>query len=155
MSATRLNPTVRGYNDGQAYIRYFRPQKAAKEYDESEEGIMMLAAAAGAIHRLPKTILICRKRLEGYMKHLYRVPDSGKYVKKEFVRIGEGSIMYSIGHHRFLEMARAAGAVYKLGDSEGSTILISLEIFDQYMEQFRKKPVPMKHPLFGSREGVE
>ena len=25
---------------------------------------------------------------------------------------------YSIGHHRFIEMARAAGAVYKIGEKK-------------------------------------
>ena len=71
-----------------------------------------------------------------------------KYVEKKYVRIGEGSITYSIGHHRFIEMARAAGAVYKIGDSQGGTVLINLEIFDEYMEQFREEPMPMKHPLW-------
>lgn len=33
------------------------------------------------------------------------------------MRIGEGSMTYSIGHHRFIEMARAAGAVYKIGEA--------------------------------------
>jgi hypothetical protein len=40
------------------------------------------------------------------MKHLYKVPNTNKYVQKKFVRIGEGSIMYSIGRHRFVELAR-------------------------------------------------
>ena len=46
------------------------------------------------------------------------------------MRIGEGSMTYSIGHHRFIEMARAAGAVYKIGEAKGNTILINLEVFD-------------------------
>lgn len=57
---------------------------------------------------------------------------------------------YSIGHHRFIEMARAAraaGAVYKIGTAKGNTILINLEVFDEYMEQFREPPTKMKHPL--------
>ena len=49
--------------------------------------------------------------------------------------------------HRFIEMARAAGAVYKIGTAKGNTILINLEIFDDYMEQFREPPTEMKHPL--------
>ena len=61
--------------------------------------------------------------------------------------IGEGSMTYSIGHHRFIEMARAAGAVYKIGEAKGNTILINLEVFDEYMEQFREPPTEMKHPL--------
>lgn len=72
---------------------------------------------------------------------------SNKIVEKKFVRIGEGSMTYSIGHHRFIEMARAAGAVYKIGEAKGNTILINLEVFDEYMEQFREPPTEMKHPL--------
>ena len=78
------------------------------------------------------------------MKHLYKIPGTNKYVQKKYVRIGEGSIMYSIGRHRFVEMARAAGAVYKMS---GGTVLVSLDIFDEYMEEFREQPIPMKNPL--------
>ena len=81
------------------------------------------------------------------MKHSARVPSSNKIVEKKFVRIGEGSMTYSIGHHRFIEMARAAGAVYKIGEAKGNTILINLEVFDEYMEQFREPPTEMKHSL--------
>lgn len=75
--------------------------------------------------------------MEKFMKHLYRVPESNKLVQKKYVRIGEGSVTYSIGRHPFVEMARAAGAVYKLGDAKGGTVLVNLELFDEYMEQFR------------------
>ena len=40
-----------------------------------------------------------------FMKHFARVPSSNKIVEKKFVRIGEASMTYSIGHHRFIEMA--------------------------------------------------
>jgi len=79
------------------------------------------------------------------MKHLYKIPSTNKYVQKKYVRIGEGSIMYSIGRHRFVEMARAAGDVYKMS---GGTVLVSLDIFDEYMKQFREEPIPMKNPLW-------
>lgn len=87
------------------------------------------------------------------MKHLYKVPNTSKYVQKKYVRIGEGSITYSIGHHRFIEMARAAGAVYKIGEGTGGTVLINLDIFDEYMEQFREAAVSLKHPLFDATKG--
>ena len=90
-----------------------------------------------------------------FMKHLYKVPGTNKQVVKKFVRIGEGSIIYSIGHHRFIEMARAAGATYKINEGTGGTVLINLEVFDEYMEQFRQNPVPMKHPLFVEMEEGE
>lgn len=107
-----------------------------------------LAIAAGALYRLPRTELIHQERLEEYMKHLYRVPGTNKQVIKKFVRIGEGSIIYGIGCHRFIEMARAAGATYKINEATGGMVLVNLELFDEYMEQFRQEPVPMKHPLF-------
>ena len=94
-----------------------------------------------------KIILVHKERLMKFMKHFARVPSSNKIVEKKFVRIGEASKTYSIGHHRFIEMARAAGAVYKIGTAKGNTILINLEIFDDYMEQFREPPTEMKHPL--------
>ena len=86
------------------------------------------------------------------MKHLYKVHGTNKLVHKKYVRIGEGSISYSIGHHRFIEMARAAGAVYKINEGTGGTVLINLELFDDYMEQFREKAVPMKNPLWKESE---
>ena len=82
------------------------------------------------------------------MKHLFKVPGTKKYVQKKYVRIGEGSITYSIGKHRFVEMARAAGAVYKISEGTGGTVLINLDIFDEYMEQFRQEVVQMKNPLW-------
>ena len=30
----------------------------------------------------------------------------------------------------------------------GGTVLVSLDIFDEYMEQFREKTVAMKNPLW-------
>ena len=95
------------------------------------------------------------ERMKEFMKHLYKVPGTNKMVQKKFVRIGEGSITYSIGHHRFIEMARAAGAVYKLSDAQGGTVLINLEIFDEYMEQFHEPAVEMKHPLWKPAEKGE
>lgn len=50
---------------------------------------------------------------------------------------------------------RAAGATYKINEGTGGTVLINLEIFDEYMEQFRQAPVPMKNPLFGTKRGGE
>lgn len=127
--------------------RYIRSKSAVELVNRSEEDAITLVYAAHAVYKLPRTFLIHKGKLEDYMKHLYKVPNTGKYVKKQFVRIGEGSMIYSIGHHRFIEMARAAGAVYKLGDAGGSTVLINLELFDAYMEQFRQEPKPLKDKL--------
>ena len=147
--ANKLHMTIRSYlTDTNISKRYIRPKEAAEIFEVSEETVKELALAAGAIHQLSKITIICKKRLEEFMKHLYKVPGTSKQVVKKYVRIGEGSIIYSIGHHRFIEMARAAGAVYKINEGQGGTVLINLEIFDEYMEQFREAPVEMKNPLW-------
>ena len=66
-----------------------------------------------------------------YESYGEEVPGTNKYVKKIFVRAGEGSILYSIGRNRFIDMARDAGAVYKLSDG---IVLIHLDTFDEYGE---------------------
>ncbi len=129
-------------------IRYLREETAADIFGLLYSTVLYFAQAAGAVYHLPKITLIHRKKMEEYMNHLHKVPNTGKYVQKKFVRIGEGSITYSIGHHRFIEMARAAGAVYKINEGTGGTVLVNLEIFDEYMEQFREEPREMKNPLW-------
>lgn len=150
--ANKLNTTIRDYlSESNISKRYIRPEEAADIFGLTEQTLMELALAAGAIYKLPRITLIYQKRLEEFMKHIYKVPGTSKQVVKKYVRIGEGSIIYSIGHHRFIEMARAAGAVYKINESQGGTVLINLEIFDEYMEQFREAPVEMKNPLWKAK----
>ena len=132
--------------------KFARPDEAAAILEISRERVLLLASAAGAICQLPEITLINMKKVEDYMKHLYKIPGTERYVKKLYVRIGEGSVLYSIGRHRFIEMARAAGAVYKLNEDKGGMVLINLEIFDEYMEQFRQEPTEMKHPLWGKED---
>ena len=149
----KLKPSIRSYiHDDNIYKRYLRPAEASKIFGIDESNVIQFASAAGAIYQLPRILLICNQRLEEYMKHHYKVPGTNKLVHKKYVRIGEGSIIYSIGHHRFIEMARAAGAVYKINEGTGGTVLINLEIFDDYMEQFREIAVPMKNPLWKESE---
>ena len=140
-------------NGSRSYIsiKYIRVDALAKQYEIDAEDAKALAIASGALYKLPRTELVHKERFDEYMKHLYKVPGTKKQVIKKFVRIGEGSIIYGIGHHRFIEMARAAGATYKINEGTGGTVLINLEIFDEYMEQFRQKPVPMKHPLYSAK----
>ena len=142
----KLITSVRAYINNESICkRYIRPKEVAERLGKPEEEVLNLASTAGAICQLPVITLISCKKLEDYMKHLYKISGTNKYVQKKYVRIGEGSIIYSIGRHRFVEMARAAGAVYKVN---GGTVLVSLDIFDEYMEQFREKPVAMKNPLW-------
>lgn len=145
-------PTQLLINQKGSYIskRYIRVDEVAKLYQLDMDDTRHLAIAAGALYKLPRIELIHKERFDNFMKHLYKVPRTNKQVIKKFVRIGEGSIIYGIGHHRFIEMARAAGATYKINEGTGGTVLINLEIFDEYMEQFRQNPIPMKHPLFES-----
>lgn len=142
-----LSGSVRDYRQESAKQRFLRVDEAKALLSVTQDETMEIALAAGARYQLAKITLIHKERLLKYMRHFTRVPSSNKIVEKKFVRIGEGSMTYSIGHHRFIEMARAAGAVYKIGTAKGNTILINLELFDEYMEQFREPPVEMKHPL--------
>ena len=115
---------------------------------------VVVSADASNHCRAPQvTVCPLSSKLKDNKVHLYKVPNTSKYVQKKYVRIGEGSITYSIGHHRFIEMARAAGAVYKINEGTGGTVLINIDIFDEYMEQFREEAIPMKHPLFGPAKG--
>lgn len=140
-----LHQTVRDYlSDENINKRLLKETEAAEFFSMNIEDLRMFASAAGAVYRFSRMILVNKNRLEAYMKHIYKVPNTGKYVQKKMVRVGEGSIIYSIGHHRFIEMARAAGAVYKINGS----VFISLEAFDEYIEQFREEKVPMKNPLW-------
>ena len=63
-------------------------------------------------------------------------------VTKKYVNAMEGQAMYSISKSRFMEMAKSAGAIYKVGKSA----LVNTEIFEEYLEQYREpsKPLP-KH----------
>lgn len=143
-----LSGSVSAYRNETIRKRYIRVDDAMSMLDVSKEEALEIALAAGARYQLAKITLIHKERLMEFMKHFTRVPSSNKIVEKKFVRIGEGSMTYSIGHHRFIEMARAAGAVYKIGTAKGNTILINLEVFDEYMEQFREPATKMKHPMY-------
>jgi hypothetical protein len=149
-----LQTSIRAYTADDIQIkRFLRVDEARQRFQLEEEVLLVVALSADALYRLPRTVLIHQKKMEDFMKHLYKVPNTSKYVQKKYVRIGEGSITYSIGHHRFIEMARAAGAVYKINEGTGGTVLINLELFDEFMEQFREEAVPLKHPLFVPAKG--
>jgi hypothetical protein len=153
MMANKLPPTVRAYMSGSNISkRYIRVDELAEAYKIETSDAEQIAIAAGALYRLTRITLIHKERFDDFMKHIYKVPGTNKQVVKKFVRIGEGSVIYSIGHHRFIEMARAAGATYKINEGTGGTVLINLEVFDEYMEQFRQAPIPLKQPLFGQEK---
>ncbi|MFQ9509643.1 MAG: DUF6462 family protein [Lachnospiraceae bacterium] len=150
----KLEESIRYYGLGDKQTRrYLRVEEAKQLFHLAEEVLLSVALSVDALYQLPRTTLIHQKKMEDFMKHLYKVPNTSKYVQKKYVSIGEGSITYSIGHHRFIEMARAAGAVYKINEGTGGTVLINLDIFDEYMEQFREDAISMKHPLFAPAKG--
>lgn len=53
--------------------------------------------------------------------------------RKKFVTIEEGAALYSIGIHRFRNIAHDAKATYHIG----RTVLVNVEIVDEYMEIFK------------------
>ena len=151
---TQLQPDVRAYlHGGEVIKRYIRVEEVAHEYGFSVEETEYIAKAASSLYKLSRIHLVKKERFDEFMKHIYKVPGTNKQIIKKFARIGEASIIYSIGRHRFIELARAAGATYKINEGTGGTVLVNLEIFDNYMEQFRQPVRPLKEPLYGQEEG--
>ena len=56
-----------------------------------------------------------------------------KEKKKKFVRYQEGADIYSMSVRKFQDLAKDAGAIYKVG----KMALVNCEIFDQYMETLK------------------
>lgn len=145
---TQLQPDVRAYlHGGEVIKRYIRVEEVAHEYGFSVEETEYIAKAASSLYKLTRIHLVKKERFDEFMKHIYKVPGTNKQIIKKFARIGEASIIYSIGRHRFIELARAAGATYKINEGTGGTVLVNLEIFDNYMEQFRQPVRPLKEVL--------
>lgn len=110
--AVILSP--RGNEASNMMKRFVRYEEAAQYFGIDETLIVAYAKAAGAVYQLSKIRLIKIEPLEDYMKHLTKVGRSSKLIQRKFVRVGEGTLIYNIGRNRFIEMARAAGAVYKM-----------------------------------------
>lgn len=122
-----LSGSVSAYRKEIVKPRFIRIDEVMALLDVTRDEAMDIALAAGARYQLAKIILVHKERLMKFMKHFARVPSSNKIVEKKFVRIGEASMTYSIGHHRFIEMARAAGAVYKIGTAKGKAVLAPMK----------------------------
>lgn len=56
-----------------------------------------------------------------------------KHNDKKFVRYKEGAELYSMSQSKFEELAKEAGAVYKLN----KIVLVNCEILNKYLETFR------------------
>ncbi|MDO5018788.1 MAG: DUF6462 family protein [Lagierella massiliensis] len=55
---------------------------------------------------------------------------------KRFVRYKEGAELYSMCQTKFEEIAKEAGAIYKLN----KLVLVNCDILDDYLETFRMIP---------------
>ena len=54
----------------------------------------------------------------------------------KFVRYKEGAEIYSMSLHKFMDVAKDAGAVYKVNN----LCLVNVELLDQYQETFKLLP---------------
>lgn len=54
--------------------------------------------------------------------------------RKKFVRYAEGAQLYSMGLHTFQNLAKDAGAIYRIK----RVVLVNLDIIDEYLEAFRE-----------------
>ena len=95
---TQLQPDVRAYlHGGEVIKRYIRVEEVAHEYGFSVEETEYIAKAASSLYKLTRIHLVKKERFDEFMKHIYKVPGTNKQIIKKFARIGEASIIYSIG----------------------------------------------------------
>ena len=97
-----LSGSVSAYRKEIVKPRFIRIDEVMALLDVTRDEAMDIALAAGARYQLAKIILVHKERLMKFMKHFARVPSSNKIVEKKFVRIGEASMTYSIGHGSIL-----------------------------------------------------
>ncbi len=57
-----------------------------------------------------------------------------QYGRKKYVRYDEGANIYSMGLHSFQNLAKDAGAVYKIK----GVVLVNTQVVDEYLETFRE-----------------
>ena len=68
------------------------------------------------------------------------VPEMEKmlqYGRKKFVRYDEGAKIYSMGLHTFQDLAKEAGAIYRIK----RVVLVNTDIIDEYLENFKEEQV--------------
>mgnify|MGYP003562419853 FL=1 len=71
-------------------------------------------------------------RKENRMEHTKAYQEFKKNGNTKFVRYSEGAEMYHMSVSKFMQMAKDAKAIYKLGQ----LVLVNLKIFDEYIETF-------------------
>ena len=66
------------------------------------------------------------------------VPEMEKmlqYGRKKFVRYDEGAKIYSMGLHTFQDLAKEAGAIYRIK----RVVLVNTDIIDAFLENFKEE----------------
>lgn len=66
-------------------------------------------------------------------KEVKNLEDKIKNGQKKFVRYEEGAMIYSLGLNSFKQLARDAGAVYRVK----RCVLVNVCQIDEYLEAFR------------------
>ena len=73
---------------------------------------------------------MAHKRAE--VPELEKMLQSGR---KNLVRYDEGAKLYSMGLHTFQNLAKDAGAIYRIK----RVVLVNTDIIDEYLENFKEK----------------
>lgn len=62
------------------------------------------------------------------------VMEAARRLRRKILRYQQAEIVYSLFHKKLMELANAAGAIYRMD----GIVLINREIFDEYLERFRE-----------------
>ena len=63
------------------------------------------------------------------------VMETARRLRRKYLRYQQAEIVYSLSHKKLMELASDAEAIYRLD----GIVLISREIFDEYLEKFHEK----------------
>ena len=72
--------------------------------------------------------------MKGRKKYIPQMEKMVRERRKKFVRYDEGAQLYSMGLHTFQNLAKDAGAIYRVK----RVVLVNLDIIDEYLEAFRE-----------------
>ena len=152
---TQLQPDVRAYLHGAEVIkRYIRVEAVAQEYGLSVEETEYIAKAAGSLYKAYPYSFSKKERFDEFMKHIYKVPGTNKQIIKSLRELEKLQLYTVLADIDLSELARAAGATYKINEGNRGTVLINLEIFDNYMEQFRQPVRPLERAVIRTGKKV-
>lgn len=125
---------------------YKETRAKSKKFVRYADGAELYSMSVSKFMQLAKDAKACYKvnQLDGSKRsnQIYEL-DSIRYLREE-----TAADIFGLPYSTVLYFAQAAGAVYKINEGTGGTVLVNLEIFDEYMEQFREEPREMKNPLW-------